>query len=174
MTCSLLYASESSSLSVPAELKEESEKEEHSADELYTKMREKDDIIILFFERYGAKHKGFYVERNLPNEEKYLLLHAEDQEHRKTVDIKMSSDLQSIESITARNNGEVEKEVDVPVDDKDALVLYRRMLGASTSYIGDAEVTRHSILGNFAKYNKFIEDDQFVSALENLVRKTGI
>ena len=157
-----------------AEMKEKSE--ENAAEELYSKMRQKDDILLLFFESYGRKHTGFHVGRNLPEEEKYLILHADDNENRRSIDIKVNSDFQSIESVILRNrkDGEVYKEINVPRDDREVLFLYGRMLGTSIEYVDSAEVTKHPVIGNFAKYNTFIQDKEFVSALENLMSKNGM
>jgi|SRR3989344_1177708 len=174
MACSLSYAPEVSPHPFLPEFIELKESHQDTAtNDLYNRMRGKDDILALFFESYGEQHKGFYVGRNLPGEEKYLLFHADDQENRRTVDIKMNRELESIESITVRKFTEkgVVKEVTISSQDEDALQLYKRMLETATAYIDDAEVTRHPVLGNFAKYNGFIEDEKFVSALENLMSK---
>ena len=139
-------------------------------------MRTKDDILVLFFESYGEKDKGFYVEKNLSREENCLIFHADDQRNGKTAVIKTLRDFSAIGSVTLKkvNGSNVTKEEYVSPDDKDALLLYRRMLEASGDYIGQAEVTKHPSVGNFAKYNGFIKDEEFVLSLENLITKTRL
>jgi hypothetical protein len=48
------------------------------------------------------------------------------------------------------------------------------MLEAGVGYLDQAEVTKHPILGTFAKYNRLIEDGDFVLSLENLITKTRL
>ncbi len=146
------------------------------ANALYDKMRRKDDILVLFFESYGEKDKGFYVEKNLSREENCLIFHADDQRNGKTAVIKTLRDFSAIDSVTLKkvNGGKVTKEEYVSPDDKDALLLYRRMLEASVGYIDQAEITKHPSVGNFAKYNGFIKDEEFVLSLENLITKTRL
>ena len=146
------------------------------ANTLYDKMRRKDDILVLFFESYGEIDKGFYVEKNLSREENCLIFHADNQRNGKTAVIKTLRDFSAIESVTLKKvkGSNVIKEEYVSPDDKDALLLYQRMLEASVGYIDQAEITRHPSVGNFAKYNGFIKDEEFVLSLENLITKTRI
>jgi hypothetical protein len=144
------------------------------ADALYANMKNK-DILILFFESYGGEHKGFYVERNRSPEEQYLIFHADDQQQGKTAVIRINAEYK-VENITVKKikEGRAIKEASVSPEDTDALLLYRRMVESSVNYIDGAEITKHPVLGNFAKYNRFIQDSDFVSALENIMRKNGI
>ncbi|MBU0470762.1 MAG: hypothetical protein KKA62_04050 [Nanoarchaeota archaeon] len=147
------------------------------ANELYAKMKKNDDILVLFFESYGTKQHGFYVEKNLPGDRKHLIFHADDQLNGKTAVLKVGGDFKSIEKVVLKKleGGRVVKEAAVNLDDKDLLLLYRRMLEASVKYVDKVEIIRYPpTIGNFAKYNGFIKDDEFVSSLENLISKTGI
>lgn len=164
------------SLPEPIEMKEQPKEEnlQDLANTLYARMKGK-DILILFFESYGAEHKGFYVERNRSQEEQYLIFHADDQQQGKTAVIRINAEYK-VENITIKKvkDGKAVKEASVSSDDTDALLLYRRMLETSAQYIDQAEITKHPVLGNFAKYNLFIEDQQFVTSMENLFGKNGI
>ena len=143
---------------------------------LYTQMEQKENIFVLFFESYGGKHKGFYVERNLPDEPRHLILHADDQKNGITAAITVHGKLSSIDSVILKKfeGGKPIKKRDISPEDKDALLLYRRMLEASVWHIGGAEVSRDPVGFNIAKYGGHIKDDEFVSSLENLISKANM
>ncbi len=171
------FTYDSNSTQCQVEMKEGSKKSlQNLANSLYAKMNKKEDILALFFESYGEKYTGFYVEKNHPSEEKYFIFHADDHRNGKTAVIKTTGDFKNIESVTLKKikDGKAAKEVSVSPEDKDTLLLYRRMLEAAVEHIDEAEVTKHPLLGNLAKYNYFIKDNDFVSSLENLISKTGI
>ena len=145
------------------------------AEKLYTEMTNKDDIHSLFFERYGGNHKGFYVEKNFPDEERYLVFHADDRypdgdENPRTAIIRVGRELESVESVIVREydkKGNLVNEKSHDVNEKNVVTLYRRMLKASVKYIDDAEVFKGN-LTNSAKYDKLVKDEKFVKALKNL------
>lgn len=143
---------------------------------LYTQMEQKDNILVLFFESYGGKHKGFYVERNPPEEPRHLIFHADDQKNGITAAITVHGKFNSIDSVILKKfeGGKPIKKAEVSPEDKNVLLLYRRMLEASVWHIGGAEVSRDPIGVNIAKYNGYLEDDKFVSSLENLINKTNM
>ncbi len=156
---------------------------------LYQKLEEK-DLLALLFEKYGDRkeigtdkdtgepiyemRKGFYVGKNLPSEEKYLLFRADDRKKGKTVEFLTFNGFENLDSIFIKNvvKGSTNKRIKVSLEDQDALKLYQRMLNSSIKYL-DGAIKRHPAVP-LATYEKFIEDKEFVSALENLIIKTSI
>lgn len=178
MTCTLSYCPEETPSYDPFSL-QSSEKEEDStyiqkfAKNLYEKMQKRDNIVALFFESYGEKHKGFYVEKNHPQESgKYLTFHADDQAGGKTAVIRLSREFKSIDSVVLKKfkDGELVKQLEVSPEDNNAMQLYLRMAKTSINYIDRTEVIKQPY-GNSAKYNYFLKDEHFVTALENLLGK---
>ncbi len=159
-----------------AEKSEENNGTKNLADALYAKMQQKDNIFILFFESYGERHRGFYAERNLPNEPKHLILHADDQKNGITAVITVRGEFDSIDSVILKKfrGRDLIKEVSASNENEDALRLYRRMLEASVGYIDRTDVSRDPTGFNIAKYNGHIEDSEFVSSFESLISKMGI
>lgn len=146
------------------------------ANALYTQMEQKNNIFVLFFESYGGKHKGFYVERNPPDEPRQLIFHADDQKNGITAAIAVHEKFSSIDSVILKKfeGGKPIKKAEVSPKDKDTLLLYQRMLEASVWHIYEAEVSRDPTGVNIAKYNEYLEDDKFVSSLENLISKANM
>ncbi len=172
---SLSYTSNAVLKDQAVEIKQESKKEndlQKLADTLYEKMERKEGILSLSFDSYGDKNKGFYVEKNHPSEKNYLIFHAYDQDG-KIVVIKVTEDFKDIESVIVKEIKDTKsiKEVNISTNDKDALLLYKRMVKSSVDYVDEAEIIRHPLLGNFAKYNELIKDKDFASSLENLITK---
>ena len=140
---------------------------------LYQKMTDKDDIYILFFESYGGKNKGFYVERNPPKEAKHLIFHADEQEKGITAVYTLKDEFEDIESIVLKkyDQGQLIKTINLPLDDVDGRIIYGRMLKSSVRYIDEAEIIKDPVGFNVGKYNKFVKDQEFVSALDHLAGK---